>query len=62
MIGNRPQFIKAAAVSPPLRRVHEEILVHTGQHFDDRLSAVFFAELGRWLGAYMYGQARDQLL
>ncbi len=46
MIGNRPQFIKAAAVSPPLRRVHHEVLVHTGQHFDDRLSAVFFAELG----------------
>jgi UDP-GlcNAc3NAcA epimerase len=33
-------------VSPHLRRVHDEILVHTGQHFDDRLSAVFFAELG----------------
>jgi UDP-GlcNAc3NAcA epimerase len=46
VIGNRPQFIKAAAVSPPLRRAGEEILVHTGQHFDDRLSAVFFAELG----------------
>jgi UDP-N-acetylglucosamine 2-epimerase len=46
VIGNRPQFIKAAAVSPPLRREHEEILVHTGQHFDDALSAVFFAELG----------------
>jgi UDP-N-acetylglucosamine 2-epimerase len=46
VIGNRPQFIKAAAVSPHLRRLHEEILVHTGQHFDDRLSAVFFAELG----------------
>jgi UDP-N-acetylglucosamine 2-epimerase (non-hydrolysing)/UDP-GlcNAc3NAcA epimerase len=46
VIGNRPQFIKAAAVSPPLRREHEEILVHTGQHFDDTLSAVFFAELG----------------
>jgi UDP-N-acetylglucosamine 2-epimerase (non-hydrolysing)/UDP-GlcNAc3NAcA epimerase len=46
VIGNRPQFIKAAAVSPLLRREHEEILVHTGQHFDDRLSAVFFAELG----------------
>lgn len=46
VIGNRPQFIKAAAVSPHLRREHEEILVHTGQHFDDRLSAVFFAELG----------------
>jgi UDP-GlcNAc3NAcA epimerase len=46
VVGNRPQFIKAAAVSPPLRREHEEILIHTGQHFDDRLSAVFFAELG----------------
>ena len=46
VIGNRPQFIKAAAVSPRLRAVHEELLVHTGQHFDDRLSAIFFAELG----------------
>ncbi len=46
VIGNRPQFIKAAAVSPALAHAHEEILVHTGQHFDDRLSAVFFAELG----------------
>jgi UDP-GlcNAc3NAcA epimerase len=46
VIGNRPQFIKAAAVSPRLREVHEEILVHTGQHFDDELSAVFFRELG----------------
>jgi UDP-GlcNAc3NAcA epimerase len=45
VIGNRPQFIKAAAVSPRLREVHEEILVHTGQHFDDELSAVFFKEL-----------------
>jgi UDP-GlcNAc3NAcA epimerase len=45
VIGNRPQFIKAAAVSPRLREVHEEILVHTGQHFDDDLSAVFFEEL-----------------
>ncbi len=46
VIGNRPQFVKAAAVSPPLRAAHEEILVHTGQHFDDRLSAIFFSELG----------------
>ena len=38
VVGNRPQFIKAAAVSGPLRRVHEEVLVHTGQHFDDELS------------------------
>jgi UDP-N-acetylglucosamine 2-epimerase (non-hydrolysing)/UDP-GlcNAc3NAcA epimerase len=46
VIGNRPQFIKAAAVSPALREQHEELLVHTGQHFDDQLSAVFFSELG----------------
>jgi UDP-N-acetylglucosamine 2-epimerase (non-hydrolysing)/UDP-GlcNAc3NAcA epimerase len=46
VIGNRPQFIKAAAVSPRLRAEHEELLVHTGQHFDDELSAVFFSELG----------------
>ena len=46
VIGNRPQFIKAAAVTPLLRREHEEVMVHTGQHFDEELSAVFFAELG----------------
>jgi UDP-GlcNAc3NAcA epimerase len=46
VIGNRPQFIKAAAVSPLLRESAEEILIHTGQHFDDELSAVFFSELG----------------
>ena len=39
VVGNRPQFIKAAAVSGPLRSEHEEVLVHTGQHFDDELSA-----------------------
>jgi len=46
VIGNRPQFIKAAAVSGPLRARHEEVLVHTGQHYDDALSRVFFSELG----------------
>lgn len=46
VVGNRPQFIKAAAVSAPLRERHEEILVHTGQHYDDSLSRVFFTELG----------------
>jgi UDP-GlcNAc3NAcA epimerase len=46
IVGNRPQFIKAAAVSGLLRAEHEEILVHTGQHYDDSLSDVFFAELG----------------
>ncbi len=46
VVGNRPQFIKAAAVSGLLRCEHEEVLVHTGQHYDERLSEVFFAELG----------------
>jgi UDP-N-acetylglucosamine 2-epimerase (non-hydrolysing)/UDP-GlcNAc3NAcA epimerase len=45
VIGNRPQFVKAAAVSGPLRAEHEELLVHTGQHYDDELSTIFVAEL-----------------
>jgi UDP-GlcNAc3NAcA epimerase len=46
VVGNRPQFVKAAAVSCHLRERAEEILVHTGQHYDRELSAVFFEELG----------------
>jgi UDP-GlcNAc3NAcA epimerase len=46
VVGNRPQFIKAAAVSGLLRKEHAEVLVHTGQHYDDSLSQVFFTELG----------------
>jgi UDP-N-acetylglucosamine 2-epimerase len=45
VIGNRPQFVKAAAVSRVLRADHEEVLVHTGQHYDDELSTVFLREL-----------------
>ena len=45
VIGNRPQFVKAAAVSRLLRGSHEELIVHTGQHYDDELSQVFFDEL-----------------
>src|SRR4051812_18608833 len=45
VVGNRPQFVKASAVSTRLRRVAEEVLVHTGQHYDDELSRVFFEEL-----------------
>jgi UDP-N-acetylglucosamine 2-epimerase len=45
VIGNRPQFVKAAAVSRPLRTRHEELIVNTGQHYDDELSRVFFEEL-----------------
>ncbi|MBJ7329634.1 MAG: UDP-N-acetylglucosamine 2-epimerase (non-hydrolyzing) [Solirubrobacteraceae bacterium] len=46
VIGNRPQFVKAAAVSRRLREAHDEVLVHTGQHYDDELSTVFVEELG----------------
>jgi UDP-N-acetylglucosamine 2-epimerase len=46
VIGNRPQFVKAAAVSRRLREGSEEVIVHTGQHYDDELSRVFFEELG----------------
>jgi UDP-N-acetylglucosamine 2-epimerase (non-hydrolysing)/UDP-GlcNAc3NAcA epimerase len=45
IVGNRPQFVKAAAVSRLLRREHQERLIHTGQHYDDELSRVFFEEL-----------------
>ena len=46
VIGARPQFIKAAPVSRALRERHTEVLVHTGQHYDANMSAVFFEELG----------------
>jgi UDP-N-acetylglucosamine 2-epimerase (non-hydrolysing)/UDP-GlcNAc3NAcA epimerase len=46
VIGNRPQFVKASAVSSRLRARAEEVTVHTGQHHDAELSQVFFEELG----------------
>ena len=45
IVGTRPQFIKLASVSRALRQWHEEIIIHTGQHYDYEMSALFFEEL-----------------
>jgi UDP-GlcNAc3NAcA epimerase len=46
IVGTRPQLIKAAALQPALRARHDEVLVDTGQHWDDNLAGTFFRELG----------------
>jgi UDP-N-acetylglucosamine 2-epimerase len=46
VVGARPEFIQAAPVSRALRPRHQEVLVHTGQHYDYQMSALFFQELG----------------
>ncbi len=45
VVGARPQFVKAALVSHELRKTLQEVLVHTGQHYDYQMSRVFFEEL-----------------
>ncbi len=46
LVGNRPQFVKAAPLCTALRAQGEEILVHSGQHYDPELADLFFDELG----------------
>jgi len=47
VVGARPQFMQAKPLTEELlRRGHRQVLVHTGQHYDDPMSRVFFEELG----------------
>jgi UDP-GlcNAc3NAcA epimerase len=54
VVGNRPQFIKSGPLSVALREAGiDEVVLHTGQHWDPEMSAVFFAELGLAEPRYM---------
>ena len=57
VVGARPQFVKAAAVSFALQRSSgaSEVLIHTGQHYDANMSDIFFEELGLPQPAYHLG-------
>lgn len=46
IVGARPQFIKASVVSKAVRQKCREVLLHTGQHYDERMSQIFFEEMG----------------
>lgn len=78
VVGARPQFVKAAVLSRAIRAFNEpggeghkihEVLVHTGQHYDDTMSAVFFRELNMpepaynlGIGSGLHGQQTGRML
>jgi len=59
IVGARPEFVQAAPISRELRREHQEVLVHTGQHYDEMMSGVFFQELGLPKPDYNLGVGSD---
>jgi UDP-N-acetylglucosamine 2-epimerase len=69
IVGARPQFIKAAPLDRELRRDHQHLLIHTGQHYDYTMSAIFFDELGipepdynLGIGSASHGQQTGEML
>ena len=63
IVGARPQFIKAAPLSRAIRAAgHTEFLLHTGQHYDHGMSAVFFRELKIEYMFYKILPSNDQLV
>jgi UDP-GlcNAc3NAcA epimerase len=69
VVGTRPEFVQTSPVSKAIRSRHTEILVHTGQHYDDKMSNVFFEELNLpepeinlGVGSGSHGQQTGQIL
>jgi UDP-N-acetylglucosamine 2-epimerase len=59
VVGARPEFIQAMPVSRAIRADHQEILLHTGQHYDYRMSQTFFDELDIPVPDYNLGAGSD---